>query len=123
MNVTDRKNVTAPAEAKTWLGKFEAALLSQDAAAAAELFLPDGLWRDVVAFTWNLQTMSGQPAIEATLRETIGRTEAVKFRIPPGRTPPRDSTPARPMSGTTSSAMVGSRSNVASDTAVRRRRG
>lgn len=89
MNVTDRKNVTAPAEAKTWLGKFEAALLSQDAAPAAELFLPDGLWRDVVAFTWNLQTMSGQPAIEATLRETIGRTKAVKFRIPPGRTPPR----------------------------------
>jgi hypothetical protein len=34
---------------------FEAALQSRDAAAAAVLFLADGLWRDVLAFTWNIQ--------------------------------------------------------------------
>jgi hypothetical protein len=29
-------------------------LQSHDAAVAAELFLADGLWRDVLAFTWNI---------------------------------------------------------------------
>jgi hypothetical protein len=47
---------------------FEAALQSHDAAVAAELFLVDGLWLDVLAFTWNIQTMACRPAIEAMPR-------------------------------------------------------
>ena len=35
--------------------------------------MPDGLWRDVLAFTWTIQTMSGRAAIAATLRETLAR--------------------------------------------------
>ena len=58
-------------------------------AAAAALFLVDGLWRDVLAFTWTIQTMAGRPAIEATLRETLARTQPTNFHIPPKRTPPR----------------------------------
>src|SRR5665811_464414 len=68
---------SALADTEYWLAAFEAALQSHDAAAAAELFLPDGLWRDVLAFTWNMQTMAGRPAIEATLRQTIARTQAM----------------------------------------------
>ena len=49
----------------------------------------DGLWRDVLAFTWTIQTMSGQPAIEATLRETLARTAPGNFHFPAKRTPPR----------------------------------
>lgn len=89
MNVADRKHVTPQADAERWLAAFEAALLSQDAAAAAELFLGDGLWRDVLAFTWGLQTVAGRPAIEATLRQTVERTKPANFRIPARRTPPR----------------------------------
>jgi len=89
MNVADRKHVTAPAEAQSWLERFESALRSQDATAAAELFLDDGLWRDVLAFTWSLQTMAGRPSIEATLRQTLARTNPANFFIPPKRTPPR----------------------------------
>ena len=89
MNIAERKRVTAPAEAQGWLDTFEAALLSQDAAAAADLFLADGLWRDVLAFTWTIQTMAGRPAIEAMFRETLVRTKPKNFRIPPRRTPPR----------------------------------
>jgi putative flavoprotein involved in K+ transport len=89
MNIADRKQATAPAEAKTWLDKFEAALEAQDASAAAQLFLPDGLWRDVLAFTWTIETMSGRTAIEAKLRETLARTQAKNFRVAPQRTPPR----------------------------------
>ena len=87
--VDDRTRHTPQADAEYWLAAFEAALQSHDAAAAAEWFLPDGLWRDVLAFTWNLQTMAGRPAIEATLRQTIARTQATNYHILPRRTLPR----------------------------------
>src|SRR6187551_253711 len=89
MNVAERKQATAPAEAQRWLASFEAALSAGDAAAAAALFLDDGLWRDVLAFTWNIQTMAGRPAIEATLHETLSLARARNFHIPGKRTPPR----------------------------------
>ena len=89
MNIVDRNNMTAPADAQNWLVNFAAALQSQDAGAAAELFLGDGLWRDVLAFTWSLQTMAGRPAIETTLRGTLARTKPANFSIPANRTPPR----------------------------------
>jgi len=87
--VDDRTRLSPQADAEGWLKAFEAALQSRDAAAAAALFLPDGLWRDVLAFTWNIQTMAGRPAIEAALRQTLARTKPANFRIPPRRTPPR----------------------------------
>src|SRR6185312_12363629 len=89
MNVADRKQATAAAVAQGWLARFEAALEKQDATAAADLFLAEGLWRDVLAFTWNIQTMAGRPAIEKTLRETLSRAQARNFHIPDKRTPPR----------------------------------
>ena len=87
--VEDRTRHTPQADAEGWLKAFEASLQSHDAAAAAGLFLADGLWRDVLAFTWNLQTMAGRPAIEAMLRQTLARTKPANFYIPPRRTPPR----------------------------------
>jgi putative flavoprotein involved in K+ transport len=89
MNIADRTGVSAPEAAQAWLAEFGAALQSQDAGAAAALFLDDGLWRDVVAFTWNLQTQFGRGEIEATLRETLRRTKPANFHIPAKRTPPR----------------------------------
>jgi cation diffusion facilitator CzcD-associated flavoprotein CzcO len=89
MNIVESKLVAAPPAAQSWLEKFDAALQAQDAAAAAELFLADGLWRDVVAFTWNLQTQFGHGQIETTLRNTLSRTHPTNFRIPSQRTPPR----------------------------------
>lgn len=89
MNIADTKQMTATADAQRWLEAFEAALKAQDAAAAAGQFLPDGLWRDVLAFTWTIQTMAGRPAIETALRDTLARTSARNFHIPPKRTPPR----------------------------------
>ncbi|MFZ0846608.1 MAG: NAD(P)/FAD-dependent oxidoreductase, partial [Pseudolabrys sp.] len=89
MNIADRTGVSAPEAAQAWLAEFGAALQSQDAGAAAALFLDDGLWRDVVAFTWNLQTQFGRVEIEATLRETLRRTKPANFHIPAKRAPPR----------------------------------
>jgi cation diffusion facilitator CzcD-associated flavoprotein CzcO len=89
MNVAERTQATAPAEAQAWLARLETALQAQDATAAAALFREDGLWRDLLAFTWNIETASGRPAIEATLAKTLARTKPTNFHIPPERTPPR----------------------------------
>jgi cation diffusion facilitator CzcD-associated flavoprotein CzcO len=89
MNIADRKQATAPADAQRWLESFESALQAQDAAAVGKLFSTDGLWRDVLAFTWNIQTMSGRPAIEAMLRERLPRAKPKDFHFPAKRTPPR----------------------------------
>ena len=89
MNIAHSKRATAPADAQRWLENFAAALQARDARAAAEMFLADGLWRDVLAFTWNIQAMAGRQAIEAGLRQTLARTKPANFHIPANRTPPR----------------------------------
>ena len=89
LKLDDPMRVTPQADAERWLEAFSAALQSQDAAATAALFLADGLWRDVLAFTWTLQTMAGQPSIETMLHQALARTRPKNFRFPAGRTPPR----------------------------------
>ena len=89
MNVAERTYGNAPAEAARWLDSFAEALRSNDADAAASLFVDTGLWRDILAFTWTIETMSGRAAIAARLKETAERTKPTDFHIAPGRTPPR----------------------------------
>ncbi len=89
MNIAERTRVDAPAESHSWLVRFADALSAQDPRTAAALFLPDGLWRDLLAFTWTIQTMAGRAAIEAALHETLARTKPANFLIPPQRTQPR----------------------------------
>lgn len=89
MNISARERIEPKAVALDWLAAFEKALRAGDTAAAAALFLPGGHWRDVLAFTWNIQTVSGTAAIEAALRATLSAARPRDFRLPPGRTPPR----------------------------------
>jgi hypothetical protein len=79
----------ATMSAAQWLAAFDDALVRRDASAAAELFLPDGHWRDVLAFTWHMRTMNGAAPIRATLNETLASTQPRNFRLDPHRTPPR----------------------------------
>jgi len=72
-----------------WLDSFGAALQARDAAAVAATFVPDGHWRDVLAFTWDVVTHSGRAAIGAALAPVLARTDAKDVRIPDRRTPPR----------------------------------
>lgn len=89
MNVADRKLGQAPAEAKRWLDDLQTALQAGDAAAAAGLFLPDGMWRDVLALTWTIKTHYGRDAIAAMLAKRLAVAQPARFHIPPHRTPPR----------------------------------
>ncbi|TCZ53419.1 flavin-containing monooxygenase [Roseicella aquatilis] len=72
-----------------WLGTFEAALASRDAARIGALFHADSHWRDILAFTWHLTPVAGRDTIAARLAAEQGRTAARDFHLPEGRKPPR----------------------------------
>src|SRR5829696_4614252 len=67
--------VSPSAAVDQWLSSFDQALTAGDPAAAAELFLEDSYWRDLVAFTWNLKTVEGRDGVEDMLSETLARTK------------------------------------------------
>jgi len=78
--------------ANQWLARFEAALRSRDAARLHSLFGADSHWRDVLAFTWRIQTVSGaQPLAEQLLGCSV---KANAFGVDPNRTVPRHVTRA-----------------------------
>ncbi|MGD9804410.1 MAG: NAD(P)-binding domain-containing protein [Hyphomicrobiaceae bacterium] len=72
-----------------WLEAFETAVRSTDAKAAANLFADDSHWRDLVAFTWHIDTVSGRQNIEAAFAERLPKVKPSRFRLAEDRTPPR----------------------------------
>ena len=91
MNIAERTQANAPAEAQGWLARFETALQAQDAAAAAALFTagrhvarPSGLHLE--------HRNRVRPARDRRrmLRATLARSQAVAISTSrPQRTPPR----------------------------------
>ena len=78
--------------ANHWLARFEAALSSRDAVCLQSLFSADSHWRDVLALTWRIQTVSGaQPLAEQLLACSV---KATAFGVDPHRTAPRHVTRA-----------------------------
>jgi putative flavoprotein involved in K+ transport len=71
-----------------WLAEFEEALAASDASLEA-LFLPDSHWRDLLAFTWRVQTLSGAAKIVAALRRLETDAGASGFELDRERTPSR----------------------------------
>ena len=72
-----------------WLGQFEAALAESERSALLGLFHTDSFWRDVLAFSWNLQTWNGAEAILNELKPLARRAAPENFRIDPDRAAPR----------------------------------
>ncbi len=64
-----------------WLERFDRALASGDAKAAASMFGTDCFWRDLVAFTWNIKTMEGRAEIETMLDATLPTTKPCEWRL------------------------------------------
>ena len=75
--------------AETWLAQFENALAKPDDFRLKTLFHPDSYWRDVLALSWNLQTINGADAILRELKADAGRAQPAGFRIDPDRAAPR----------------------------------
>jgi hypothetical protein len=72
-----------------WLGRFEQALSRGDGASLRALFQADSHWRDVLALTWHIDTLSGAEAIVAALLALAREAKPWGFEIDPDRTPPR----------------------------------
>ncbi len=72
-----------------WFTAFNKAIAAQDAYGAAALMHVDGHWRDVLAFSWRLETISGRASIADKLRATLAGIRPSAFYLNPARTPPR----------------------------------
>jgi thioredoxin reductase len=80
-------NVSIAAE--NWLTQFEDALARPDPALLKPLFHPDSHWRDVLALSWNLQTINGaEPILNALTAHALSAGPR-DFRIDPERAAPR----------------------------------
>jgi cation diffusion facilitator CzcD-associated flavoprotein CzcO len=84
----DKTNDAAIA-AESWLTRFEAALADADDRALDGLFLPESYWRDVLALSWNIQTLVGAPTIIKELAAYAARVSPCGFAVAPHRAPPR----------------------------------
>lgn len=63
-----------------WLSRFDAALKG-GSDSAADLFLEDGYWRDLVTFTWNIKTLEGREQIADMLRSVLGRVRPESWQL------------------------------------------
>jgi putative flavoprotein involved in K+ transport len=82
-------DTSAKTTAESWLGEFGAALASGNPAHLAALFAHECHWRDILAFTWNLHTTSGAPAIAQRMVPAVTRMAPRALTLAAGRTPPR----------------------------------
>ncbi|HEU0084373.1 MAG TPA: NAD(P)/FAD-dependent oxidoreductase, partial [Bradyrhizobium sp.] len=82
------------AGAADWLTQFESALAGPDADRLKTLFHRDSHWRDVLALSWEIGTLSGADAIIDGLNLHAGRAAPNNFRIDPARAAPRKVTRA-----------------------------
>ncbi|KRQ95898.1 flavin-containing monooxygenase [Bradyrhizobium valentinum] len=82
---TDDSSVAAD----NWLAQFEEALGKPDGALLYQLFHPDSYWRDVLALSWNIQTLNGRDAILKALPPLARSAKPGGFAIAPGRAAPR----------------------------------
>jgi cation diffusion facilitator CzcD-associated flavoprotein CzcO len=80
--------------AANWLARFETALAQPDGVLLTTLFHPDSHWRDVLALTWDIGTVSGRESIRRDLTSHSGHTGPSGFAIDPERTAPRTVTRA-----------------------------
>lgn len=85
----DTLETTLSAAAENWLADFSAALASGNAGALKNLLHPDCHWRDLLAFTWHVSTLSGQDSISATLADKAAKMAPQSFRVKYDAAPPR----------------------------------
>ncbi|HMM90623.1 flavin-containing monooxygenase [Bradyrhizobium sp.] len=85
LDKTDDSSVAAD----TWLAQFEEVLAEPDEALLRQLFHPDSYWRDVLALSWNIQTLNGRDAILKALPPLARSMAPTSFAVAPGRAAPR----------------------------------
>ena len=72
-----------------WLESFNAVVRAGDPIRLQTLFLADSHWRDLLALTWNIETVSGREQLCQRLGPAASICGARNFAIAPDRCPPR----------------------------------
>ena len=85
--MTETKPIASVVE--NWLAAFQSALGAQEKDALQSLFVRDCYWRDVLSFTWGIETVTGADAVAESLLASAPRVRPNAFEIDPRRTPPR----------------------------------
>ncbi|MGA2289390.1 flavin-containing monooxygenase [Bradyrhizobium sp.] len=75
--------------AESWLAQFESALANSDQVLLKTLFHPESYWRDVLALSWNLQTINGADAILRELEARARNAAPSRLQIDRNRAAPR----------------------------------
>ena len=75
--------------AENWLTQFEDALTTPDDSLLTPLFHADSYWRDVLALSWNIQTINGAAGILRELKARAPRMAPSGFTVDPDRRAPR----------------------------------
>src|ERR1700730_16728817 len=81
---------TVATSAENWLAQFEAALAAPGLPRLERLFHADSHWRDVLALTWCIKTVSGSDAIVREGATHGGRARPTGFKIDLHRPAPRN---------------------------------
>src|SRR4029453_4450128 len=89
---TDDSSVAAD----NWLAELEEALGKPDEALLKTLFHPDSYWRDVLALSWNIQTLNGRDAILKALPPLARSMVPSGFAVSPAPAAPRKVVAAGP---------------------------
>ncbi len=71
----------ATRRAAEWLASLEGAIGAGNYSGAADLFVEDSYWRDLVSFTWNIVTVEGRDGIRAMLEARADDTAPTNWRI------------------------------------------
>src|SRR5258706_3573221 len=85
---------TLATAANHWLAQFEQALGARGDGMLGRLFHRDCHWRDVLALTWRIQTVSGVYALAREMKTQAAGARPTGWRPDPARTPPRQVTRA-----------------------------
>lgn len=75
--------------AQAWLDEFERTLGKPDRNALDRLFVAECFWRDVLALSWNLQTIAGHAEIAQALTVLTPKAAPANFKLAPNRAAPR----------------------------------
>ncbi|GFN13533.1 hypothetical protein AtubIFM55763_011712 [Aspergillus tubingensis] len=71
----------AQREAEDIVARLSQTMGAGDAQAFAEMFLPYGVWRDKLTFTWDYRTFNFHPAIFKAATDLFPKTKAINFKF------------------------------------------
>ena len=77
------------AYANQWLSEFEETIVSLNFEYLEALFCEDSHWRDLLALTWHIKTISGVKCIKKALKNYVPLAQPSEFQVDSDRTPPR----------------------------------